>query len=530
MKLTKKRVAALGLLSFSFLFCLIVRILFDDILNAIIDAELKQKLPIKEGTMAYKYWIKPPVPIAFKIYVFDIVNPEEILSGTSVPIVNEKGPYVYRMHLKKTNIKFHKENYTVEYRQPEKFVYDRAASVGSENDTFTTINIPFMTVANVLKNEFRWMQIITDAFFRSMNESTFMTRSVHDIWWGYKDPVLQLGADILKTFNISISILNGKFGFYMDRNNTDDGLFNVFSGQNHNFSNYVMIDTWNRMKHQSAWKSDLANRIKGSGDGSMQPPRITKDAELSVFDTNLKRTLKLVYNRTSSYKGVDALRFLIPYSEFFNAKDNPDNAGYCTPDVEHCLPSGAINMSDLYYSAPVCASLPHFLGGDPYYQRQVKGLKPSQDKHQPFYDYHALTGVALTGSRRYQLVLKTRPYKNFESFKNMVNAYIPILWIDGLAQLDEETSHMFKTQIQDLLDAMVYVKVVLIVLTCVAGLAFVLLIVYWNRKDKKKVSSEHITERSPLLKNGSIQSYSEGNGVVSNGTYDQIERPSTDHI
>ena len=48
----------------------------------------------------------------------------------------------HRMHMSKTDIKFH-DNYTVQFRQPEMFLFDRDASVGPETDTVTTLNIMF---------------------------------------------------------------------------------------------------------------------------------------------------------------------------------------------------------------------------------------------------------------------------------------------------------------------------------------------------------------------------------------------------
>ncbi|KAK3738263.1 hypothetical protein RRG08_039674 [Elysia crispata] len=485
MRFTKKKIAAITTLTFLFLLTLILRVTFDTIVNAVIAMELREKLPLRNGSLAFHYWVKPPVPVDFKIYVFDIVNQEEILDGSAVPTVIERGPYVYKLHLKKTDIKYHGENSTVQYRQKQQFVYDRKSSVGPENTTFTTVNIPFITVANVLQFEPAWLQTIVDSYFRSQNEAPFIKKSVRDIWWGYEDPVLKQASAIAKYFNISSPLLTGKFGFFMDKNNTDDGVFNVFSGLNHNFTDYAMIDRWNNMRSQSVWKSDFANRVRGSGDGSMQPPLITKHSKLSIFDTNLRRTLSLEFNTSASYKGVDVLRFLVPYSEFASAKDNPGNAGYCTPDTNHCPPSGAINMSTVSYTAPLCASLPHFLGGDPYYQKQVKGLTPSQEKHQPYYEYHSITGVALNAARRYQLNLRTKPYKGFEAFRTMADAYVPVLWIDGVATMDRSTMNLFKSDLQDPLNAIVYVKLTLILASCLSAASALLLLLHWWRADKK---------------------------------------------
>ncbi|GFS03119.1 scavenger receptor class B member 1 [Elysia marginata] len=524
--LTRKRKIVLGLLGFLFVFTFAMRLSFDAIFDAILDMELRERLPIRNGSTAFKYWVLPPVPVAFRIFVFDIVNPDEVLAGTEVPTVIERGPYIYRMHLHKTDIQFH-DNHTVSFRQPEKFVYDKEASVGSENDTFTTLNIPFLTTANTLKYESPFIQTFTDAFYRSMNETTFMNKSVYDIWWGYKDPVLEIGAEILHKFNISSTVLNGKFGFYMDRNNTDDGHFNVYSGDNYDFSNYNMIDRWDGLRHQSSWNNAYANRIKGSPDGSMQPPKLTENSKLTVFDSNMRRTLRLVFNHSTTVYGIDGLNFRVPYEEFASGKDVPEMNGFCTPDVEHCLRSGAINMSHLYYGSPVCVSLPHFVGGDPYYQQQVKGLKPDAEKHQPFYNYHPLTGVALTGSRRYQINLMTRPYKYFEAFQKLPEAYIPILWIDGVADMDSDTIHMFKNELQNMMDAMVYVKAALIGLICLYVVIIGLVVYCWWRKDKKSLDEE----RSPLLRNGGVNHMPpQTNGSVPTGTYTHIQDPHTDPI
>ena len=68
------------------------------------------------------------------------MNPDEVLAGRA-PYVVERGPYVYKMSLEKTDITWH-DNGTVSYRQIQSFVFDRESSAGPETDTFLTLNIP----------------------------------------------------------------------------------------------------------------------------------------------------------------------------------------------------------------------------------------------------------------------------------------------------------------------------------------------------------------------------------------------------
>ena len=52
-----------------------------------------------------------------------------------------------------------------------------------------------------------------------------------------------------------------------------------------------------------------------------------------------------VFNSTTlSPYDIDLYRFVVPSSSFASAKDNPANAGFCTP-FGHCMGSGVLNVS-----------------------------------------------------------------------------------------------------------------------------------------------------------------------------------------
>ena len=48
---------------------------------------------LREGDLRTMY-MKLPFPLSFKIYVFNITNPEQVATGAT-PIVKEVGPYQY---------------------------------------------------------------------------------------------------------------------------------------------------------------------------------------------------------------------------------------------------------------------------------------------------------------------------------------------------------------------------------------------------------------------------------------------------
>ncbi|BFZ15097.1 hypothetical protein BsWGS_18136 [Bradybaena similaris] len=517
--LTRKRLAIQGVLISSGLVCLVLGIVFNNLVDFFIREELKKQLPLHNGTTAFKFWQQPPVPVKFGIYVFHIVNPAEILQTGEPPAVVEMGPYVYSMHIEKTDIRWH-DNNTVEYVQPQRFIFNREESVGPDTDTFRTVNIPYIAAATVLQGESPILQDSVDIYFRSQGEDTFMNRSVYEIWWGYEDPVLEEVAKILEKFNKSSPMFNGKFGFFMNKNNTGDGLYNVYSGLNEQFDNYVLIDRWNGQKNLSVWHSDYANGIRGT-DGSMHPPYVNAESQLSVFDAYLIRSLKLQYSIDSSYLGVNTLRFLVPYSEFASGDENPDNVGFCTPN---CIPSGAYNMSVVCYDAPIYVSLPHFAGGDSYYRSMVRGLMPVQSLHQPFYDIQPITGVSMRAARRYQLNIRTQSFEHFLKFQSFPVSYLPILWIDGVAEIDTDTAAMFKRMIQDTLDVIPYIRWAVFAIGVILLLISTLLFIYWKKKIIKNSLKYNIIEDSgsSAVNHGDGKSYGTFNSSLNAQSDDSV--------
>jgi hypothetical protein len=57
---------------------------------------ISQRMTLTEGSTLYYFWQKPPVNIYIKVYVFNVTNPKEFLSGREKLRVQEVGPYIYR--------------------------------------------------------------------------------------------------------------------------------------------------------------------------------------------------------------------------------------------------------------------------------------------------------------------------------------------------------------------------------------------------------------------------------------------------
>ncbi|XP_070197448.1 lysosome membrane protein 2-like isoform X3 [Littorina saxatilis] len=443
--------------------------------------------------------------------MFDIVNPEEVLQGGQPSLV-EKGPYTYRATLEKFNITFN-TNRTVTYRQRQTFVFDRDRSVGWDNDTFTTVSAPLFTVGTLLQYQYPFLKDAVNVLLEGLEEKALIKVSVHDIFWGYPDPFLKLVKEVFDKLHLHNDLITGVFGYYMGKNATDDGLYTAFTGTD-DLAKFLLVNYWNREHSLSYWSTKQANMLNGT-DGSLFPPFVTKDRIVQYFDSNVFRSISMNFKEDSNVRGIPTLKFVVEDKEFANATINPANAGFCTPR-DHCIPSGLLNCSAMGHGAPLYVSLPHFLGADPYYFNLVEGLHPDRQKHQPFFHLHAMTGVCLSAGRRYQLNIQMKEYPFLSKTNGLKLSYVPVLWINGQAEIDDRIKNLFQDQIESPLAAVNDFHYAMFGIGPAMMLIPLVILIRHKRRAKKKRTSN---TNGHTVQNGTTTIAGETNGhTVRNGT------------
>ncbi|KAL8577384.1 hypothetical protein ACOMHN_060206 [Nucella lapillus] len=232
------------------------------------------------------------------------------------------------------------------------------------------------------------------------------------------------------------------------------------------------------------------------------------------------RSMSMAYEEPSEVLGIPTMKFVVKYDEFANATVNPWNAGFCLP-YNHCIPSGVLNCSAMGHGAPLYVSLPHFLGGDPFYFRQVEGLHPSKELHQPYFHLHPLTGVCLSAGRRYQLNLLMQQFPFLSKTHGVPKAYVPILWLDGIAKIDNSIGDMFKHQIEIPMAAAKYFHYSLFGIAPLMVLIPVIVLLQARRQDKKKTLLKKQAENGTAQATVQVQN---GHGSVNGSLQSPDER------
>ncbi|GFQ69286.1 protein croquemort [Trichonephila clavata] len=401
---------------------------------SIMDSQIRKKLIVKEGSQSYKYWKDVPVPIYIHFYFFNITNEQEIWDFTNKPILEEMGPYTFRESREKVNITWN-ENGTVSYKQIRRWYYQPDRTNGSLDDIVTTLNVPMVAAALSGKQMNEDLVFFAlEEIFSSLNCTWFIQKPVRELLFeGYDDKLMQ----IAKTF---MHLPYDKFGWFYKRNGTDDGLITMFTGEN-DIETVDEIDSWNGENTVPAYDPPC-NMINGSA-GDMWPPKRTRQDKITLFVTDICRSLSFSYLADTEVKGIKAYRYWADNKELDNGKYDPNNKCFCSEG--NCLPAGGLNVSSCKFDAPAVVSYPHFLFADSNYTQGVIGMRPNPQEHRMYLDIIPELGVPIGVAARMQINIIFEGVLNISQFENITQRiYFPVLWFSETAEPGDDIVSQLK--------------------------------------------------------------------------------------
>uniref|UniRef100_A0A8C2J750 Platelet glycoprotein 4 n=1 Tax=Cyprinus carpio TaxID=7962 RepID=A0A8C2J750_CYPCA len=392
--------------------------------NMLIKNTVHKETVLENGTLAFETWTSVDIAIHRQFWLFDVQNADDVVSQGAKPVLVQKGPYTYKTRfIPKKNITFN-DNYTVSFVLPAGAIFEPSMSVGTEEDIFTTLNLAVAGVYSLLGHKF------ANLLIQRSNSSLFQNRTVKELLWGYKDPMLG-------------SIL----GVFYPYNDTFDGPYTVFTGKD-DINKVATIERWQGETSLSYWNDSYCNKINGT-DGSSFHPFLDKKEPLFFFVSDICRSISAEYEGTVDLKGIDVYRYVLPPEALASPAENPDNQCFCTDPVitKNCTMAGLLDLTACR-GAPVYISLPHFLYGSKDLVQGVIGLNPNFDEHSIFMDVEPITGFTMRFAKRLQLNMLYGPSDSIVILNKIKDYTIfPILWVNETAGLDDETADLFKKEL-----------------------------------------------------------------------------------
>uniref|UniRef100_A0A8C6CIV1 Platelet glycoprotein 4 n=1 Tax=Moschus moschiferus TaxID=68415 RepID=A0A8C6CIV1_MOSMO len=377
----------------------------------------KTETVLEEGTTAFKNWVKTDTHVYRQFWIFDVQNPEDMAVHSNKIKVKQRGPYTYRVrYLAKENITQDPETHTVSFLQPNGAIFEPSLSVGTEDDTFTILNLAVAAVPHLYPNSF--VQGILNSFIKKSKSS------------------------IMACFRSNFFLY-----VFLQYNNTADGVYKVFNGKD-DISKVAIIDTYKGKKHLSYWAS-YCDMINGT-DAASFPPFIEKTQVLQFFSSDICRSIYAVFSAEMYLKGIPVYRFVLPSLAFASPLQNPDNHCFCTEKLfsKNCTLYGVLDIGKCKGGKPVYISLPHFLHASPEIAEPIEGLSPNEEEHSTYLDVEPITGFTLQFAKRLQINILVTPARRIESLKHLQQNYlVPILWLNETATIGDEKAAMFTDQV-----------------------------------------------------------------------------------
>uniref|UniRef100_A0A2K6QYM1 Scavenger receptor class B member 2 n=1 Tax=Rhinopithecus roxellana TaxID=61622 RepID=A0A2K6QYM1_RHIRO len=398
------------------------------------------KIVLRNGTEAFDSWEKPPLPVYTQFYFFNVTNPEEILRGET-PRVEEVGPYTYRELRNKANVQFGDNGTTISAVSNKAYVFERDQSVGDPKiDLIRTLNIPVLTVIEWSRVHF--LREIIEAMLKAYQQKLFVTHTVDELLWGYKDEILSL----LHVFRPDISPY---FGLFYEKNGTNDGDYVFLTGED-NYLNFTKIVEWN--------------------------------GKTSVYIT---------FSDYESVQGLPAFRYKVPAEILANTSDN---AGFCIPEG-NCLGSGVLNVSICKNGAPIIMSFPHFYQADERFVSAIEGMHPNKEDHETFVDINPLTGIILKAAKRFQINIYVKKLDDFVETGDIRTMVFPVMYLNESVLIDRETASRLKSVINTTL---IITNIPYIIMAL--GVFFGLVFTWLACKGQGSMDEGTADERAPLIR------------------------------
>ncbi|KAM9467758.1 platelet glycoprotein 4 [Clarias gariepinus] len=431
----------------------------------LIESTVKKESVLEEGTTAYENWISAGAPVYRKFFLFDVQNPNDVLNGSNPQLV-QKGPYTYSTrYIPKKNVTFYQNN-TVSFLLESGAIFERALSIGPEEDVVTTLNLAVAGVYSLLNHS------LANIIINLSSSSLFQNRTVKEILWGYHDPMLRT-----------------TLGVFYPYNGTYDGPYSVFTGKD-DISKVSTIESWQYQQSLSYWKNSYCDMINGT-DGSSFAPYVDKKKPLYFFSSDICRSVSAEFHSSVDLKGIEVYHYVLPSQTFAAPVDNPDNQCYCTNKevTKNCTLAGVLDIKACK-GFPVLISLPHFLYSSKDLLENVDGLNPNPDIHYTFLDVEPITGFTLKFAKRLQINMMYGPSKVIKILNKVKEMTIfPIVWLDENAELDDETALRLKKELFSRMDTLKTVQISLISIGAVMFVLSLIGVCVVNCQDRKSFTA-----------------------------------------
>ncbi|XP_050312104.1 scavenger receptor class B member 1-like isoform X2 [Anthonomus grandis grandis] len=447
------------------------------------------KIKFGPGAEIFSFWEKPPVELFLKVYLWNITNSEEYMSGKDTKLkFQEVGPYTYREYMTHENVTFN-DNGTLSSIPNHPLVWEPALSNGhKEDDLLILPNIALLSIADVVSQKSIFTRLGLNVIIRQTNSQPLVKMTAREFMFGYKSALMTLGNTFMPSWVYfdKLGLIDRMYEFRGDYET-------VFTGTKHGLGNIGLADTYNGASKLPQWDSPCGD-ITNSSDGTKFPGYIKPNDTLLFFRKSMCRAKALVHVNDTNSDGFNAYVYHFANDTDDNGRIHQKNRCFCKEkDINQCKPNGLLDVRGCYYGFPIALSYPHFYQGDPVlFDKVESGLNPDPEKHRSFFVIEPNSGTPLNLAVRYQINMALGNLQNIANSEKFSNMVLPMLWIEiGMYGLPSWLRIRLK----------IYLQIAPIVQTCLMyGLFITSVLALWYSLHKFLSSRKTIdTDQDPWI-------------------------------
>ncbi|KAL6257532.1 hypothetical protein P5V15_011106 [Pogonomyrmex californicus] len=385
------------------------------------------KLTLGEGGESFELWRKPEVDLYVKIYLFNVTNRDEYLSGKESKLrFQQVGPYVYKELFEHANIVFN-DNGTLSAVPVHPLQWIPEMSNGTEEDLVIMPNIALFSITNVMKDASYVSRWGLNMLIRQTDTHPLVQMTAHEFMFGYQSTLVTLGNHLMPSW-----IKFDKLGL-IDRMYDFDGDFEtIYTGET-DIRLAGLIDKYNGDVNLPQWTGKCAN-VHGSSDGVKFPSYIKPNDTLLFFRKSLCRSERMVRTGEKTINGLHTYQYTFMENELDNGAINPENKCFCRQGL--CLKPGLIDVTDCYYGFPIALSYPHFYKSDPSLVEAIEGLEPKKEDHESYFFIQPKSGIPVNIAFRFQINMALQNIEHMARVEKFSELTIPLLWFEiGMYEL-----------------------------------------------------------------------------------------------
>ncbi|EAA07986.4 AGAP002451-PA [Anopheles gambiae str. PEST] len=455
MELKERNFKKIGLICVAVLLCGMV--FSYGIFPSILRFMIKQNVLLKPGTQIRDMFEKIPFPLDFKLHIFNVTNPDEIMRGGK-PRVNDIGPLYFEEWKEKYDTVDNVEEDTLTFTLRNTWIFrpDLSALTGEE-----IVTIPHPLIMGVLLMVQRDREAMMPLVKKGVNilfdplESAFLKVRIMDLLFDgiYVDCSSQdFAAKALCSGMDSEGAVmphnetHYKFSFFGMRNHTEAGRWVVYRGVK-NIRDLGRVVSYNEETEMDIWDGDECNQYIGT-DSTIFPPFLTAQDRLWAWSPEICRSLGAHYVHKSKYAGLPMSYFEL---DFGDLKNEPHNHCFCRDAPDDCPPKGTMDLSPCL-GGPIIGSKPHFYGADPKLVEAVDGLAPNKAAHDVYIHFELasicwFTGSPVSAAKRLQFSMELGPIRDHELFGQLPDVILPMFWAEEGASLNKTWTNQLKYQL-----------------------------------------------------------------------------------